>query len=108
MFESFEAGKTEKAKCPKKREEEKKNSTLPKTMPQAAGKKSVPNKRTVSSNWNTRVYLWPHLPPPQAACVLNQCPLRIIFAKTLNLNGKIAANSTEFFKKCITQGFIRS
>ena len=39
MFESFEPGKTEKAKCPKKRREEKKNSTLPKTMPQAAGKK---------------------------------------------------------------------
>ena len=38
MFESFEPGKTEKAKCPKKRREEKKNSTLPKTMPQAAGK----------------------------------------------------------------------
>ena len=42
MFESFEPGKTEKAKCPKKRrEEEKKNSTLPKTMPQAAGKKRM-------------------------------------------------------------------
>ena len=40
MFESFEPGKTEKAKCPKKRREEKKNSTLPKTMPQAAGKNS--------------------------------------------------------------------
>ena len=41
MFESFEPGKTEKAKCPKRRreeEEKKKNSTLPKTMPQAAGK----------------------------------------------------------------------
>ena len=37
MFESFEPGKTEKAKCPKKKREEK-NSTLPKTMPQAAGK----------------------------------------------------------------------
>ena len=40
MFESFEPGKTEKAKCPKKREE-KKNSTLPKTMPQAAGKNTL-------------------------------------------------------------------
>ena len=46
MFESFEPGKTEKAKCPKKRrreEEEKKNSTLPKTMPQAAGKNHFVN-----------------------------------------------------------------
>ena len=42
MFESFEPGKTEKAKCPKKKKKKKKknkNSTLPKTMPQAAGKK---------------------------------------------------------------------
>jgi len=37
MFESFEPGKTEKAKCPHKKK--KKNSTLHKTMPQAAGKK---------------------------------------------------------------------
>ena len=41
MFESFENRKTEKAKCPQRREEKKKkNSTLPKTMPQAAGKNS--------------------------------------------------------------------
>ena len=36
MFENFEPGKTEKAKCPHKN----KNSTLPKTMPQAAGRNS--------------------------------------------------------------------
>ena len=39
MFESFENRKTEKAKCPQNKKK-KKNSTLPKTMPQAAVKTS--------------------------------------------------------------------
>ena len=42
MFERFEPRKTEKAKCPQKKNN-KKNSTLPKTMPQAAGKNSKPH-----------------------------------------------------------------
>ena len=49
MFESFEPRKTEKAKCPqKKRRREEKNSTLPKTMPQAAGKNSH-----LKASWGT-------------------------------------------------------
>ena len=44
MFESFEPRKTEKAKCPKKKNNKNnKNSTLPKTMPQAAGKNCLFN-----------------------------------------------------------------
>ena len=51
MFESFENRKTEKAKCPQKRES---HSTLLKTMPQAAGKKHYVCTCGVPSNHLTR------------------------------------------------------